>query len=82
MPEMRMWKVLLVAWYFAATPMNNYNDSAGRVDVVGPFVTKKTCEQTARWAKKLHRTSALDESYLPSVDASPCWEGPVAPSER
>jgi hypothetical protein len=74
--------MLLLAWWFLAST----NTGPGyRLDVVGPFDTRETCDELAEWARAATdavRQSEPDARGVRRYNISRCWEGSTSSGSR
>jgi hypothetical protein len=70
------------AWWFLART----NTGPGyRLNVVGPFETRETCDELAEWARAATngvRQAEPDARGLPRYHISRCWEGSMSAGPR
>lgn len=74
--------MLLWAWWFLAST----NTGPGyRLNVVGPFDTRETCDELAEWARAATnavRHSEADAHGVRRYNISRCWEGSTSSVPR
>jgi hypothetical protein len=74
--------MLLWAWRFLAST----NTGPGyRLDVVGPFETRETCDELAEWARAATngvRQAEPDARGMQRYNISRCWEGSASSVPR
>jgi hypothetical protein len=74
--------MLLWAWWFLAST----NTGPGyRLDVIGPFDTRETCDELAEWARAATNAvhhSEPDARGVRRYNISKCWEGSTSSVPR